>query len=387
MNLELELKERVARRAIHLMPQPQTAIRLRKLVADPEHSLAQVVDTVKLDPMLAAAVMRIANSASHARGKPTTSLPAAVTRIGEKELARLALASGLGAATSQAGPLLGPRRAAMQDSLACALICEHLAPEFGLDPETLFLEGLLHDVGRLVALATLELILAQHPKAPALEAGAWHAMAQTHHVELGRVLSQRWGLPVNVGEVIERHHQPDDGTADAASVVRLSDRLLALLHTGAPLTEAHLPGIEPSRRAALLEALSAVPAVVSAFESERPITGAPTLVKAPVSEAPARSGVSFPVRVTGGRVGEVVLLSARRLLLRTSTPVPDNHLEELELQIPDVPLKVWVRVTHSSAVGPGRFEAEAMPFASTGFIAQRLQELWATGQQETERAA
>ena len=114
MNLELELKERVARRAIHLMPQPQTALRLRKLVADPDHTLAQVVDAVKLDPMLAAAVLRIANSVNHSRGQSTTSLPAAVNRIGEKELARLALASGLGTATSQPGPLLGLRRAAMQ---------------------------------------------------------------------------------------------------------------------------------------------------------------------------------------------------------------------------------------------------------------------------------
>ena len=389
MNLELELKERVARRAIHLMPQPQTALRLRKLVADPEHSLSQVVDAVKLDPMLAAAVLRIANSVNHSRGQPTTSLPAAVTRIGEKELARLALASGLGASTSQPGPLLGLRRAAMQDALTSALICELLAPEFNLDAESLFLEGLLHDVGRLVALATLELILTQHPKAPPLEAEAWQAMAQTHHVELGKVLSERWVLPAIVGQVIELHHLPDDGVPDAAAVVRLSDRVLALLHSGAPLTEAELPWlarIEPSRRAPLLEALTGVPFVVSAFETERPAATHSPLIKTPLPQRAPRTGATFPALVTGGRVGEVVLLSARQLLVRTATALPDNHLEEVELQLPDAPLKLWVRVTRSAPVAAGLFEAEATPFAPTGEIARRLGELWTSGEHQ-ERAA
>jgi len=388
MNLELELKERVARRAIHLLPQPQTAIRLRKLVADPGHSLSQVVDAVKLDPMLAAAVLRIANSVNHSRGQPTTSLISAVTRIGEKELARLALASGLGASTSQPGPLLGLRRAAMQDALTTALICELLAPEFGLDAESLFLEGLLHDVGRLVALATLELILTQHPTAPPLDADAWQALAQTHHVELGQVLSERWALPVAVGQVIGLHHLPDDGARDAASVVRLSDRILELLHSGAPLTEAGLPWlhrIEPSRQAALLEALTGVPFVVAAFETERPAASHSPLIKTPVPQA-APTGARFPARVTGGRVGEVVMLSARRLLLRTATPLPDNHLEELEFQGPDAPMKLWVRITCSPPVAEGHFEADATPFAPTREIAQRLQDLWAAGEPR-ERAA
>ena len=388
MNLELELKERVARRAIHLMPQPQTALRLRKLVADPAHSLSQVVDAVKLDPMLAAAVLRIANSVSHSRGQPLTSLTSAVTRIGEKELARLALAAGLGASCTTAGPLLALRRGAMQDALTSALICERLAPEFGLDPEHLFMEGLLHDVGRLVALATLELIVAQHPKAPPLEQEAWLALAQIHHVELGRVLSERWGLPATVCEVIERHHLPDDGARDAASIVRLSDVLLAVLHSGASLSETQVPWLEwidAPRRPALLDALTGVPALVAAFEAE-----GPRAVASPIVSSPARSraaeGVSFPMRASGGRTGEAIVISAQRLLLRTTTQIPDNHLEEVELLVPGAPLELWVRVTRSSGVGgDGRAEAEATPFAPTADVARRLKEL--STQTPTERAA
>ena len=375
MNLELELKERVARRAIHLMPQPQTAIRLRKLVADSGHSLTQIIDAIKVDPMLAAAVLRIANSATHARGNPTTALSVAVTRIGEKELSRLALAAGLGTSATAAGPLLAVRRGAMQDALTSALLCERLAPEFGLEPEALFLAGLLHDVGTLVALGTLELMLAQHPGAPPMEASAWLALAQTHHVELGRVLTERWGLPPSVGEVIERHHLPGEGMADATSVVQLSDGLLALLHAGAPLGEGSwLQHVEPERRAALLQSLSAVPALVAAFEAERPTSSSsPVVLPRPRS---ARHGVTVPAQISGGHSCEVMVISSRSLLLRTKTQLPENHLEELELQLSEGALKVWVHVTHSDSAGTdGQCEAEATLFAPTREVSLRLRAL------------
>lgn len=380
MSLEVELRERVARRAVHLLPQPQTALRLQKLVADPHHTLAQVVDVVKQDPMLAAAVIRIANAASHARGAPVTSLAAAVTRIGERDLSRLALASGLGAATTRAGPLQALRRAAMQDALTSALICERLARELGFDPEALFLEGLLHDVGGLVAFATLELIVAQQLKPEPLTADAWVALAQAHHVELGTLLSEKWGLPVSVHTVIATHHDASDGTLDAATLVRWSDELLARLRTGASLVEAELPLLErlrPDRRAQLLEALAAVPALVAAFDEDRGPSEVSAVISGP-PPPPTAEGFWIKGLLTGGREAEVQLAGERRLTLRTRQPLPDNRVAELRLELPDEVLAVWVRITFADRVGlDGYAIAEAVPFAPSKEVAERLDALWA----------
>lgn len=380
MALDVELRERVQRGTVHLMPQPQTALRLRNLVADPNHTLPQVVEAVALDPMLAAAVMRLANSAGVSRGQITTSLTAAVTRIGEKDLERLALASGLGPSTTAAGPLLALRRRAMQDSLASALLCERLAPEFGLDVETCFLEGLLHDVGAIVALGTLEIIVAQRPRSAAMSAEGWLALAEQHHVELGMMLSSRWQLPVRVRQVIETHHAPQTERVDAAAVVRMSDGLLALIRQGEALTEEALPWLErvpAERRAALLARLAEVPSVLAAFEGERPAGEASPLVLAPPRAEVPPQGLWLPARLTGDRTGEALLLSATQLLIRTKQRVPDNHLAELELALPDEKLKLWVRFTFSGRVGvDGLAEAEATAFAPTREVSQRLQSLW-----------
>jgi HD-like signal output (HDOD) protein len=385
MNLELEFEERVARRTVRLLPHPRTAARLSKLVADPNHSLTQVVNVAKLDPLLAGAVLRVANAADHSHGAPTCSLATAITRIGAEELARLAVAAGLGGSPSHSAPVLELRPRLMRRALTSALICERLAPEYGLDPERLFLDGLLHDVGSLMALATLELMFAQQPRLPQVSE-TWLALAQTHHVELGSLLGERWGLPAEVCRAITRHHAPDDGARDAVSLVRLSDELLGLVDDGGSMSEAQhawLAGIDPARRVPLLEALTGIPAVVAALEAGREVPPALWLV-APVTQTGAVQ--RFPVRVRGGHSGEVQLLAPGRLLLRLTSQLRDNHLEEMEVALPDGPLKLWLRVTRGNSIGAdGRAEAEAVPFAITELVASRLQEWASPG--PAERAA
>ncbi len=390
MDLELELSDRVARRAVTLLPLRQVATRLRTVVVDPARSLRDLVDVVKVCPMLAASVMRLANPAGTSR-RPASTLPHAIARVGKEELARLALAAGLGASTHDASPLLALRRGVMQDSLTSALICERLAPEFDLPPDELFLAGLLHDVGTLIALGTLELIITLHPGTAPREAAAWMDLAERHHVELGVALAEQWRLPAEVSRVIERHHLPDDGVRDATAAVRLADVLLKLVHDGVALGEAQLPwldGIAPDRRAQLLDKLAGVPALVAGFEEQRPYSSSSSIASMPPAR-PEQPAARYPVNVSGGRSGEVQLLSPRHLLLRLGTQLPENYLAELELMLPEAPLKLWVRVSCSAAIGAdGVAEAEVVLFAPTVSAAQRLHDLW-TEQlaSELERAA
>ena len=382
MNLDLELKERVDRRAVTLLPLRQVATRLQKVVADPGRTLWELIDAVKVCPMLTASVLRLANAPGSSR-RPAT-LPQAIAWLGDEELTRLALGAGLGASTDDASPLLALRRRVMQDSLTAALICEQLAPEFELLPDELFLAGLLHDVGTLIALGTLEQIISLHAGLLPLEAAQWMELAQRHHVELGLALAEQWGLPAEVRLVIERHHQPEDGALDATSVVRLSDRLLALMNAGVALADAQLPCLDriaPGRRARLLERLATVPARVAGFEEQRPYSSSSSILSMPPARPPP-STASYGVRVSGGRAGQAQLISAQHLLLRLESQLPENYLAELELALPGAPMKVWVRVVCGAAIGTDGFaEAEVVPFAPTQSVAQRLAELWDEQQQ------
>lgn len=376
MIFDLELRDRVDRGAVMLLPLQSVAERLQKVVSDPARPLRDLVDAVMVCPMLTAAVMRLANEAGSAR--QVTTLGQAVSHLSEEQLVRLAIGAGLGVSTNDASPLLALRRGVMQDALSSALICERLAPEFDLPPEELSLAGLLHDIGTLIALATLEQIITLQSGFIALEATAWMELAERHHVELGLKLATHWGLPIEVRKAIERHHLPDDGVDDVAAVVRLSDQLLQLANAGVSMAEAQLPGLErvpAPRRAQLFGRLEGVAGLVAGFEEQRPFSSSSSILSLSPT-APPR-GRNFPVRLTGGLKGELRLLSARHLLLRLQKRLPENYLVEAELEVRGVPMKLWVRVNRSSVIGADGFsDAEVVPFAPALSAVERLDELW-----------
>ncbi|MFT3712735.1 MAG: HDOD domain-containing protein [Archangium sp.] len=373
MDLAAALEERVARKAVHLLPQPQSALRLRNLVASPRHSLKDVVAAVMLDPMLAAAVMRIANSAAFARGGATTNLATAVQRIGEKELSRIALASSLNSSSNAAGPLLTVRREVMQRALTAAVLCERLAKFYGLDPEPMFLAGLLHDVGVLVALGTLELICSQHRNLPARSSDEWLALAMKKHVELGSMLAQHWGLPPQVAEAISQHHSSGALSAGTA-LVRLSDELCAVLESGQALTVEHpsLALFDDETREAIVGVLTVLPSTVAAFSSDSPLASSPSLVAA--EPADAHEGIAYTARLGRARTAKMWIQSAQEIHLEVSGTENANQLEELEFAPSSAPVKMWVRITRVEPRGEHSMLV-AVPFSPTPELLALLAEL------------
>ncbi|MFO0595564.1 MAG: HDOD domain-containing protein [Myxococcaceae bacterium] len=377
MDLQTALDERVTRRAVHVLPQPQSAHRLRTLVSTREHTLQQVVAAVMLDPMLAAAVLRIANSPAYARGGPTSSLTTAVQRIGEKELSRLSLASGLGASVQLAGPLLEVRRSVMQRSFTSAALCESLAREFGVDPEAAFIAGLLHDVGVLVALGTLELLLTQRFELEVRTAAEWLELAARHHVELGAVLAEKWALPTAVYETIIGHHASHgDGVPPLVQLVRLSDQLTAHFEAGRPLTvdTVALSPFEAEVRERMVKKLSHLPGLVAALASDDPLPTCASLV-ARQSEDVGQRGVKYPASFTRGRAGDAWVASATRLSANVQGKVLPSQVEELTLMLPGEELKVWVRVTSAATAADGATLVDLVPFAPTAELTGRLADL------------
>ncbi len=384
------LRDRITRQAVHLLPEPETAAKLRRVLDAPEHSAREVAHALRGDPMAVAALLRLASSTARARGAPFTGLARAVPHVGEEQLERLALALTIGASPAVSGPLLSVRQRVAQDALASAYICERLAIARDLEPEPHFLAGLLHDVGALVALGTLELLFAQARDQLPRPAGAWLALAQVFHVELGTLLAAQWDLPAHVRQVIEHHHDPDGSPEEGTALVQTADVLLALMHFGLAPSEARVPWLDhlaPAARESLLVALGEVPALVAASDGEAFASSPSRAVVPPRSTPSGVVGPCFAATLSGGRAGSAELCSPRTLLLRLRAPVPENHFAELELSLPEGPLTLWVRVSACTSYKVGdAFEVTVLPFAPTKAITQRLRELWLEERHE-ERAA
>src|SRR5689334_15913589 len=93
--LDAAIIELVSRGAVKVPPYPAVAMRVEEMVRREDYGLGELTRLVASDQALAADALRCANSAFYSRGGTVTSLNAAITRIGAKEVVRLALASGL----------------------------------------------------------------------------------------------------------------------------------------------------------------------------------------------------------------------------------------------------------------------------------------------------
>ena len=171
--LDRALLELVSHASVAIPPYPAVALRVQEVVSRNDFGLVEVARLVGSDAALAADVLRCANSALYRRGSPVIDLTRAITRVGVKEVMRLALTSGLAAHAQAPGPLAPLKRINWIESLASAVLCQEVARLRGLRQEEGYLLGLLHDFGKVVACSCMESLVEKNGVAAERPLAAW----------------------------------------------------------------------------------------------------------------------------------------------------------------------------------------------------------------------
>lgn len=205
-----------------------------------KEGLAQIVGR---DSALTADVLRAANSAALGFKMPANTINEAVSRVGENQLLKMALAhashSTLGGAVEEYGLDEGE---AWLGALAGAFAAEEVAKlTRAADPNIAFTAGLLRDIGKLamgMVVPPYELIgllstdseddvITREQKAFGFD-----------HAQVGAALGRSWGLPEDLMHSIRFHHAPpedEDWAAPIHDVVHCGDHLALLLGYGVGL--------------------------------------------------------------------------------------------------------------------------------------------------------
>lgn len=220
-------------RTTGLKPFPVAAQQTLVLLKDERAPVQKIVRAVEGDPGLAARVLSVANSALYSSGKPCANIEQAIVRLGLGKVSRIVMSLtllGLFPALDQVAKLV------RNHSIRVAAMARVLAAECrAAPPEDLFLCGLLHDVGKLLALQAGEV------EYDRLGPEALSLPDETHvrerlvlgwdHAVLGAHVLAFWKLPSDVVRVVAWHHQPArayaEGGPNRASValVRLANAL------------------------------------------------------------------------------------------------------------------------------------------------------------------
>lgn len=175
--------------------------------------VASLVQVIGRDPVIAASVIKSANSAWYAGVREIETLQDAVVRMGTREAASVAVAAAMRA-------LFDPESRAIQNvfpaisrrlwthSLRTAAAAKWLARECGKgDPDRAFLGGLLHDIGKTFALRSFAALLVSGRITGPVPDGVAMELLEGAHAELGVEVAVFWSFPEFLTSICMLHHE------------------------------------------------------------------------------------------------------------------------------------------------------------------------------------
>ena len=197
-----------------LISLPEAFLRLQKVLADDDFSMADVALAISQDPALTTRLLRLVNSPFYGMAGKIDTVFRAVTMIGSKQVYDLALATSVAQTFDQMDSKVMDMERFWRRSVFCALAAKKLAGACNvLDSERLFVAGLLHDIGHLVMYQGLPELCLQ-AIIEARESGrslhqVEHELCDLDYARVGGALMRQWQLPGSLRETTEFHVDPE----------------------------------------------------------------------------------------------------------------------------------------------------------------------------------
>ncbi|MBI3762767.1 MAG: HDOD domain-containing protein [Chloroflexi bacterium] len=199
-----------------------------QMLEDPNVGIPRLGEVLAADQVVAAQILRYANSAACGGLTACATIAEGIVRIGTRQLKSLLF--GVAA--------IGPLRARLagyqfndgelyRHSAAVAGVARRLAAIIHYrDPEEAYAAGLLHDIGKLVldrhVRPHYEQFVAEVTQFARSPVAIEERYLGVDHATVGGLIAERWHYPAALGDAIRHHHAP--------TLARHEPRLAALVH-------------------------------------------------------------------------------------------------------------------------------------------------------------
>ena len=201
--------------------------KLCSLLQDDNCPTTEIAKLISSDPILAARILKLINSAFYGFPHRISTITQAVVLLGTNVIKGLVLSASILEKMTQSMAGL------FEHSLACSIACAMIARRIGLsDPEQAQIAGLLHDFGKVVLASEFKpefnkvLALSREQNISFYEA-EMIVFDQVSHCEIADCLFEKWKLPPRLRNSILYHHRPHRAGqySDSAALVQLGDML------------------------------------------------------------------------------------------------------------------------------------------------------------------
>lgn len=198
--------------ALNVVRLPKVLHKVSSLIDSDDYTAEQLAELITQDPVLAADVIKLVNSAHYQLGsQEVTSLQEAVVRLGGLQIKSIVLTivmQNMMDIKPIYFKLFG--QYLWQHSLSTALWAKQLAKSRGEDPDLAYFLGLIHDVGKIALFKLIvdEMNISDPQFRPSSK--LFRQMMTKHSLRLSALIAQSWLLP---GAVVKALSEQVDNNA------------------------------------------------------------------------------------------------------------------------------------------------------------------------------
>ena len=252
--IQAEIQALVSK-ASNLISLPEISLRVNELANDPNSTAEDMGKVISQDPALVVRMLKIANSAYYGLSTEVDTITRAIAILGTNKIRDLVLSTS----TSQAFEGIPNNLITMQDfwhhSLYCGLLAQILAKQSKkTNAESIFIAGLLHDIGQLLMFNQLpekshEAILLLMEGTEDLDTyEAERHVFGFDHMQVGAELVKSWKLSPVLQECVEFHHEPTKAKDYPAEValINIANAVAVMADFDSMNEDDEIPKIDPA---------------------------------------------------------------------------------------------------------------------------------------------
>lgn len=213
---------------------PAVVMELLSAIDQDDVDISVLAKKVSHDQALTAKTLRLANSSLYGLQVKVTTIQQAITFLGFQTTRNLITAAAMTGCFPEGLCPGFSDKAFWRHSIASAACCKVLARRLRFNQDYAFTAGLLHDIGRLVLVASFP---AQYQ-----EVMEWRSLHDSHvleaeqavlgvdHVQAGTALAEHWHFSDTMKMAIANHHDPDaPGAGLLAAIVHVANAIVHAL--------------------------------------------------------------------------------------------------------------------------------------------------------------
>lgn len=219
---------------------PSTVHRVTALINNPDSSLSDLVDVIRLDPSIAANILRICNSAYFGLRHHVDNVQDAIMYLGRKNINQAVLAAAAARFFKNAPGYEAEAQDLWEHAVGTALMSQLFAKKIvGREDNTIFTAALLHDIGKIVL---EEYIFEKRDEFKKLLNESSRSFLELeeeilgmNHAALGGAMAASWNFPPAIQASIAGHHHPDrlaESRDPIPWIVHLADQVCLMLGIG-----------------------------------------------------------------------------------------------------------------------------------------------------------